>query len=275
MLNRTLKTTLKLILALLVFFLAIAVTLNILVQNPSVQNYLLEQLGETIGYKFTAKKIDVWLWRGIGFDAHDLVAKSLVGNNRFEAPKLRVLLDIVELIQGRILPARIFVSRPRIELAMKKGKSPSEGFDNLILIKKMTAGGLPSLRYYSVEQGHAHIEGFPFEMKQADFNAYPEKGTPGKVTVKMRGRAVSGKIEVPFSLQGAVFSDGKSARNLSAEMTLKAGKFPLSWIPWPATLPFSEGAGDVDIKLKLAHEGSVSAEGKVICRGCPLFRRSA
>ena len=263
MLYRKLKPILTLIFVLLIVFAAIGVTLHILAQNPSVQNYLLEELGQTIGYKFKAKTINVKLWPGIGFDAYEVVARPLVGNSRLETPKFRVMLDVTELIQGRILPARIFVSRPRVELFTKEGKSPSKSFDNLILLKKMTAGSLPSLRHYAVEQGNMHIEDFPFEMKQVDFTAYPEKGALGKVTVKMRGRAVSGEIEVPFSLQGAVSSDGGSAQNLSAEMTLKACKFPLSWIPCPATLPFSEGTGDIDIKLKVSHGGSVSAEGKI------------
>ncbi len=264
MLPRKLKFILKTILILVISCTVFVVLANILVHNPSVQHYLLKQVGAYTGYEIKAEEIKVSFWRGIGFSAHDLVAESLIRPEHYKASKLSVALDISELIRGRIVPSMILVLEPRIKLSMKKGPTALKISEGLVL-NKMLSAGLSGLRYYSVKQGSLYVDGIPFDFQDVDIDAYPEKGKIGVVNVSIRGRVVSGEKGAPYTLQGSISSDGESGNELSLDVILKSGRFPLAWIPWPASLPCSSGTGKLDMTIHAAH-GGISAEGKILTR---------
>lgn len=264
MLPKKLKFILKTIIILILICTVFVLLANILVHNQSVQSYLLKQVGEYIGYEIRAKEIKASFSHGFGFSAHDLAAESLIRPEHFKASKLSVALSVKELIRGRIVPTMIFIYKPHIELSMKKGATSLKISEGPVL-NKMLSKGMSGLRYYSVKQGSLYIDGIPFEFQDIEIDAYPEKGTSDIVNVSIRGRVISEKKEAPFTLQGTVASDGEPGNELSSEVVLKSGRFPFTWIPWPASLPFSRGTGKLDMTINAAH-GGISAEGKIFTR---------
>ena len=137
MFPRKLKFILKIILILVVSCTAFVVLANILVHNPSVQRYLLKQVGAYTGYEIKAKEIKVSFWRGFGFSAHDLVAESLIRSEHYKASKLSIALNIMELIRGRIVPSMILIYEPRIKLSLKKGPTSLKIGEGLVLNKML------------------------------------------------------------------------------------------------------------------------------------------
>ncbi len=259
---KKLKTTLIAFLILLFLCTALVLLLNTLVHNPSVQRYLLGQLSETTGYHHSAGDLKLSFRNGFGFSAQDVVAESQESSQRIKASRLRVALDFSELIKGRIVPSRIFVFRPRIEMAIVKGDGPPKVGD-VSVFGEMIIASLSHLRSGSVKQGRLLLKGFPFELEDLDLEVYPPKKHPGKIQVNMRGKAVSKEDSAQFILQGTIAADKQPAGNPTAEMTIKTGKFPLSWIPWPKSLPFSTGVGEADISLKAVLGEAMTAEGKI------------
>jgi len=262
MLYRKVRATLKTILILLLFCTAFVLLLNYLVQHPTVQRYLLVQLSKTSGYNFTAEKLKLSFQDGIGFSALGLVAKSPVKPESIEASRLHVTFVFSQLIKGRIVPSRIFILRPRVKLARGKDHNILKLF-YISVFKKMIAASLSGFHSVSIKQASINVRGFPFELEDVDFDAYPKSSDSAELQLSLVGKIVSNNEGAPFTLLGIIHADEKVGGDLSVDMTLKTGKFPLAWVPLPASLSIREGFGDADINFKAKLEGPVSAEGKI------------
>ena len=258
------KTILKTLLLLLTLCVAVVLLLNILVQNASVQQYLLGQLGRKSGYVFKSGKIHLGFWDGFGLIIEDLEAKSLSGTEQLEAPELDVTLGLMELLQGEISISRVYLSSPRISVTLRRDPKRIKKEVKEIGFAKMITASLEGLEYASVSQANVRVTNQPFEFQGLDFEVYPMGRDPLRLATVMRGKVVSGKAISPFSLEGTITSDESAVGGLSAEMKLKAGKFPLSWIPRTKSLMFNSGTGELDLNIRATGGGSLSAAGKVL-----------
>lgn len=266
MLYKKLSKPLVAILVLLFFCTAMVLLLSALVRNPSIQRYLLGQVGQATGYNLNARDLKLDLLEGIGFSGRDVMVESRTRPGRIEASRLRIVLDVGKLIKGRIVPSKVEIFRPRIDLALVHGPRPLKVEDGRFFNKHITEK-LSEFGSFSLKQGSLHVKGLPFGLKDLDCDVYPTKKGPVRIQVNIKGRAVSGKDSAPFVLEGTLARDKKPDSDLAAEMTLRTGKFPLAWARWPACLSFSQGVGEADIRLKAALGGPVSAEGKIIAEG--------
>jgi len=256
------RTFFKTILILLAMCAVFVVLLNILVQNSSVQQYLLGQLGKTYGYEFKSGSINVGFRSGIGLRIKDLEARSLEGSERFEAPEIDVALSFSALLRGTISVSRVFISQPRIHLALERRPKTLDDVNEFSFAKMITAG-LAGLQSASVRQANVSVTNGLFGIQGLDFEVYPVGKDPVRLMAGMRGKVVSRKEVAPFSLQGTIASDEKTVSGLSAEMKLKSGRFPLNWIPCPKSLTFNKGSGELDMNIRATNGGSFSAEGKI------------
>ncbi|MCD6297171.1 MAG: AsmA-like C-terminal region-containing protein, partial [Deltaproteobacteria bacterium] len=68
-------------------------------------------------------------------------------------------------------------------------------------------------------------------------------------------------------MRGTIGQDVKGKSEPFAEVTIKTGKAPLTWIPSLKSLSVKDGHAKVNIKLKGSMDGIVSAEGKIIADG--------
>ena len=266
MFRKKLRTILVPALLLFLLLVALILLLNSLIQNPSVQRYLLGELSKAIKYELSAGQIEISLWDGIRITAHNFKARSRVGTESIVASRVRVTLDAGELIRGRVVPTRISLFRPRVEFAFEKGwgvSKPGQVSD----IKAMLLQRLAGFPAVSAEDARVCIKGFPFEFDHLYSNVSQVKGDPQKLQVSMRGRFVYKKEKIPFTMRGTIGQDAKGENEPFAEVTIKTGKVPLTWIPSFESLPVKDGHAKVHIKLKGSLDGPVSAEGEIIADG--------
>lgn len=266
MFRKKLRTVLVPALLLFLLLVALILLLNSLIQNPSVQRYLLGEVSKAIKYDLSAGQIEISLWDGIGITAHNFKARSRVGPESIVASRVRVTLDAGELIKGRVVLTRIFLFRPRVEFAFEKGwgaSKPGQVSD----IKAMLLQRLAGFPAVSTEDARICIKDVPFEFEHLYSDVSQVKGDPQKLQLSLRGRFVYKKEKIPFTMRGTIDQDAKGENDPFAEVTIKTGKVPLTWIPSLASLPVKDGHAKGNIKLKGSLDGPVSAEGKIIADG--------
>ena len=163
MLSKTLKAVLKSALLLLLLSVAFVLLCNALIQRPSIQRYFLGHLSEFAGYEFSTGKIKISFWRGVTLSADNLEATSKTGPENIVASKIKVTLDARELLRERIVPTRVLLVRPSIELSAKKDWHPSKaGFESSL--KDILAQRFMGLALVSLEDARIRIKGLPFEL---------------------------------------------------------------------------------------------------------------
>ena len=126
MLSKRLRSLLFTTLLLLLFIVASILLLSHLIKKPSVQHHLLNYLSDALGYEVSIGKIELSLWHGIGVGAKNLAARSRTGTETIIASEVRVGLDVGELIKGRIVPTKIFLFQPKIELTIGQESQSSK-----------------------------------------------------------------------------------------------------------------------------------------------------
>ena len=254
--------------ALLLFLLLLALILllNSLIQNPSVQRYLLGEVSKAIKYDLSAGQIEISLWDGIGITAHNFKARSKVGRENIVASRVIVTLDAGELIKGRVVPTRLFLFRPRVEFAFEKdwGSSKPGQVSDLKVMLLQRLAGFPSV---SADDARICIKGVPFEIEHLYSDVSQVKVDPRRLRVSLRGKFVYKKEEIPFTMRGTIGQDGKGENEPFADVTIKTDKVPLTWIPSLESLPVKVGHAKVNIRLKGSLDGPVSAEGEIIADG--------
>jgi len=177
MLSKKLRATLKTALLTGLLFIAFVLLLNSLIEKPSVQRFLLSQLSKSIGYKLTVARVELTLWGGIGINARDLKATSFERSESFEASRVRVVLHTGELVMGRVIPSKIHLFQPKIDMAVKEAKGRSNVETGPVL-KELIIERLSKYRTVTLEKAHIRIRNFPFELKDLYFFAQQGNETP-------------------------------------------------------------------------------------------------
>ncbi|HEN20568.1 MAG TPA: hypothetical protein ENN86_00995, partial [Desulfobacteraceae bacterium] len=113
---KKLKAVLLPCLLLFLLFVSIILLLNSLLHKPSVQQYIIKQISQSVGYELRSGDIEISFWGGIGISVTDFEAKSMSGDERITAPMVRFLFDPAVLFTRQICSTSIFLSMPVIEL---------------------------------------------------------------------------------------------------------------------------------------------------------------
>jgi hypothetical protein len=262
MIKKKIKAFLLPALLLLLLVIASILLANSLINRPSVQQYLLDQLAESTGFELSTGKIDISLWGGIGITAHDLEAKSRFEPESITASRVRIFLDARELIKGRIVPTRMSMLRPRIKIALEQDwifSKPGETSG----LKKMILRRLSGLSAVSMKQAKVYIENLPFELEDIIFSASQKKKDPTSFDVRLEGKVAYKGEKAPFKLRGNISRDAEAKNDPFADVLVKANDIPLTWIPWPVYLPVDKGQADIDIRVAGKLDGPLSAAGKI------------
>ena len=246
-------------------FVLFVLLVNLLIQSPSVQRYLIDHLSEVTGYELHVGKVDVIIWRGIGISAYDVEAKSRIWPESIVASHIRIILDVKELIRGRIVPTKIFLFRPRIELAIKKGLKPSKPGE-VSGLKEMLVPMLAGFGSAYMEEAHICIKNFPFELEDLYLNISQQTKDPIRIQGILKGKVAYRNERIAFTLRGTITQDVNQQSNPIVDLKLKTGKVPLAWITWFKSLSVEEGSAEANINIKGVIGGPVSAEGNIIAK---------
>ena len=272
MLSKKLRVILFPIVLLLLLFAASILLLNSLVQDPSVQRYLLGQLSRATGFQIETGRIEISFGDGVGITAHNLQAGSRRGGDRITASRIRITLDTGGLLRGRITPSKIHLSRPLIELTGKEfrprsriGSGQIPGETNFQMLAEIPA--------ISLNGGNIRFKNLPFDLENVYLEATQKSRDDILLNVSLKAAITYGGEKLPFTLKGAVARYGTKNDPL-AEITIKTGDMPLAGLRIPGFLFMENGRAKGEIKVRGPLGGPLSAKGRIVANElcCSLLK---
>ncbi len=244
---------------LFLLFASLALLANSLVQNPSVQKTFLDGLSGLTGYHIRADEIELYLWKGIGIRVHDFEAQQKEGFGRISASQAIVFVDALQLLRGRVVPKRLHVERPIIDLAPSDEFDPGEGRIEESLFSLVVLPGLDSL---TMDKGYLFIKHFPIRF--VNLNLEMKKAGARTLNVKSQGGARLGRESSLFRVQGSITQGQKEEKRPSVDLIFETGKIPLRWIPFPEAVPVRNGAFEAQLRIEAKSHEATKVSGKIL-----------
>jgi hypothetical protein len=249
-------------LLLLTLFFASLLFLDTIMNISSIRQPLLNRLSDGFHYDLSTDRIEVSLWEGIGITAINPEARSREASDKIVAAKMRVKLDVMSLLNGRILPTAIRLFQPVIEVTTPK-QVPSANADLASRLKDSMMRRWARLPSISLHNGRLVFTDLSCAVTGLYLNASRSSKNPGSFDVKARGKADFKQRTAPFTLQAALAPSAETSQNFISDMSLTSKRVPLAWLPWPTTLPLQQGHAGVHIKVRGPREGALSISGKL------------
>ena len=260
MLPKRLRSILFTLFLCFLFFIGSLLLLNSLIQRPSVQHYLLDQVSKVVGYEIDSGPVEFSFWKGIGISARDFKVKFPGGDNKISAAGIMFNLDLRKLIQGNIIPTGLTLTNPKIEFKMKEGwdiSKPGEGdFFETMPFKALV--GIPSITLNGAE---ISVKETPFKLMGLFLQLSRKSTDPVELDVKIEGKILFRQDTIPFSAIGKISQDERGGA--SAEVNLRASEIPLSGISWPEVLPVKQGSARIEMSAKGSLDGTFWAKGNL------------
>jgi len=248
-------------LLLLTLFLAFFLSLNTFINTAFVRRPLLSHLSDAYNCELRTDRLELSLWEGIGIRAINVEARSREGSDNIVASKMKVELDIKALLSGRIVPTRIDLFEPVIELTVKTGPHASES-ERASSIEDRIMQGWATLPPISLRHARLVLKDLSCAFEDLFLTVSHDRTHLGTFDVKARGKARFRQDTAPFTLDGTLSQDTETRHKVFAEITLKSVRVPLAWIPWPSTLPLEQGHAGIDVKVSGPRDGAFSIAGK-------------
>jgi AsmA-like C-terminal region len=263
--KKKLRVIIVLPILLFLLFAAVVLLLNSLIQRPSIQQFLMGELSKATGYELRTGEIKISFWRGIGLSADSFEARSRSGAESIVASKVRVTLDAGELLNKRIVPTKIFLLEPEIDLSIKKDwRSAGKTGDSVL--REIFSENLAKLAFISMKKARISIGDFPLTLDKVYSDVFQKNGETQSFAVNIRGNVEFKEQEIPFTIKGTVDRGFNENGSPSFEVELKTGNVPLKWIPCPDSMPVKRGRAQADISIKGTLEGPVSAKGEIVVK---------
>jgi len=248
---------------LVLIFLSMFLLSNFLIHKPSVQNLIIKKISDATGFDIQTHKIDLSLWRGIGISVLGLEARSKQGPGSVVASEVIITLDAGQLVKGEIVPVRLYLFEPKIELAMKDEPISTEP-DKKQLVKVPPVYWIPGIKSISMEKGQIQIKNRPYDLKDLYLDVHQESTAPITLRLSANGKVRFRGDRVYFSLFGSVSHNHGGEGPTSVDIDLETGKVPISWIPWPESMPVKGGDFETHLKIKGELQYPMSVNGKII-----------
>ena len=244
---------------LILLFFSLLLLANSLVQKPSVQKVFLERLSGLTGYEISVDELELYLWKGLGIRVYDLDAHQKDGFGRISASQAIVFVDVLHLLRGRIVPKRLHVQRPIIELAPSDESSPGESRIEESLFSLIVLPGLDSL---TVDKGSLFFKHFPIRL--VNLNVEMKKKEGATLNVKCEGEARLRWESAPFRLQGAITHGQKEEKMPSVDLSFETGQMPLRWIPFPEAVPVRNGTCEAHLRIEAKNNKAAKVSGQIL-----------
>lgn len=244
---------------LLLLFVSLVLLANSLVQKPSVQKLFLERLSELTGYKISLDHIELYVWKGLGLRAHGFQADQKQGFGRIRASRAIIFIDALQLLRGRVVPKRLQVERPIIDLAAPEESGGEEDKIEERLLSLVLLPGLDSLTMY---KGSLFISHFP--LRFVNLNLEMRKTGASTLNVRCQGEARLGRESSLFRFQGVITRAQKEQKRPSVDLLFEAGKMPLRWIPFPEEVPVRSGLCEAQLRIVASSNKAARVSGKIL-----------
>ncbi len=197
---------------LFLFFLSLVLFANSLIQKPSVQKAFLDRLSGGTGYDISLDEIELYLWKGLGIKVYSFEARQKDGFGRIRASEAIVFVDALQFLRGRVVPKRLHVERPIIDLAPPEDSERKEGKFEEKFLSFLILPGLDSL---TMEKGSLFIKHFPIRFVNLSLEV--KNAEPGTLNVKSQGEARLRRESTSFRLQGAITQGQKQDKRQTSQ----------------------------------------------------------
>ena len=235
---------------LFLLFVSLVLLANSLVQKPSVQKAFLDRLSGLTGYEISLDDVEIYVWNGIGIRAHGFEAHQKEGFGTIHASETIFFLEALQLLRGRVVPKRLHVERPIIDLAPSDESKP------------FSFAFLPGLDSLTMDKGSLFIKQSRFRF--VNLNLEMKKAEAGTLNVKGQGEARLRRESTPFRLQGVVTQDQKQKKRPSVDLSIETGQMPLRWIPFPEELPVKGGTCEAQLRIEAKSLEAARVSGKIL-----------
>jgi len=253
------------ILPVLVILLTIGafVVSNSLIRKPDVQRFIIERISDATGFDIRTGEIKLNLSRGIGIFVNDLEAKSREGSENIVASRVIIIFNARQLLKGSIVPSKLYLFEPKIELAMEEGQlslKTEEGSS----VEKLPPFRIPGIQSVVVDGGFVRIKNIPFHLEDLYLNVQQRNPDSEALTLSGQGKIGHKGEKVPFDLKGTLIQKGEDQSSPQADVIVETGKVPTTWIPWPDAIPVTGGAFKARLSMTGSLEGPISVGGHVL-----------
>ncbi len=260
--DRLIKAAIKWVAFTVALLLVLLITANILIRQPGIQTYLLQQLSQSTGYDVTAERIFVSLRRGPSLHAMEVLITNKDGSS-LSIPELYLSLDGSSLLSGRLVPNSITLISPRIRLTLKNaGQDTQEAPGYAALL-------LPVFNYYPVslselsfENATIAVDGIPAEGRMIKGALYAsQKNT---LEIRLGGTLESGPGRSSFfSLSGILRREPSSDALPLLEAGLDLTGLPEDLLKSKAFSILKQVGAHASVRLKTSSKGGIFFEGSI------------
>ncbi len=251
------------ILLLLLLFIS-TLALNALIQNPTVQNYLLARLGASIGYELKAGYMKFDFAGGLRAYVHDLSAKQKSGTGKFTAASLYLILDAGEIIRGRIIPKKFLLFKPEIELSLTESRHTPRKLEFDALMRYPLFKILGKIDYAAISAATIVLKNQDIKLDNLFLQLSPQEHNKNLLNVDMYGSIEFKKEKSCFFTKGKIDLYRSGNKETMAALALKIKELPLGWAPTPRSLPVRKGKADAKINLQIMRSGSIFINGRLL-----------
>ena len=245
------------VVSLLVFFSIFFFSFNLLIKKPSIQQILLDKICDFNNCDIQLEKFIPSFWGGIGIQASNFKLNSRLGPDQMTAKKIRIMFSFKDLIKGQLVPRKIFLLRPEIDINLKQQWGRSSQQDPLLL-KKMIITRLAGISSITLKKASIHFIDLPFDLDNIHFLLARDVHNEDMLRFRFRGKYKFQTSAADFAIKGII------DQNIpSAQLALTSGKFPFSWVPWPSYLTQPEGQAEARIAFTYSYGKPVYAKGQI------------
>ena len=238
-----------LILLVLLIFGGTTILMNILINYPPFQQYLIHQLSQATQYDLQAGKIRIGYRGGLGIHADHFKARSKRSSHYIEADKIDISFHYDELLSGRFIPAKVFIQDARIGFKSLEKKADSVAFGRFPDFQALIGPLFSDLQWIELDNAAVFMEKSNYGLRSLDVLIRQPGSDHQRRQVRADGLFTDAESIVPFQLKGVIRHPAGEMGNPAVEMDLKFTDVPLIRIPWPDEVRFRDGRASTELKI--------------------------
>jgi len=267
MANRITRKYFFWILLVLLIFGGTTILLNILINYPPFQHYLIHQLSQTSQYDFQAGKIRIGYRGGLGIHVDHFKARSKHSSHHIEADKVDISFKYNELLSRQFIPAKVIIQDAQIGFNSNVKKADSSAHDTVPDFETLIGPLFSELQWIELENASIFMAESNYGLNDLNALIRQSGDDHDRRQVRADGLFTDADASVPFQLEGDIKRPSNNMDSPAIEMNLKLTDIPLTRIPWPDEVRFHDGLASAQLKISGPVENNLVIAGHVMAGG--------
>ncbi len=247
----------------------IALGINLFLQHPPFQRYLLTRFAAGTGYALQADHLGVRYNEGVEFWAIQLKVSAHGTESRIAADRAKLTFDLKTLLRGRLVPRRLEMDAARVEIAKAPSQetgSPSSGTN-----QKLTGRPLPMDVLLSniptdihLTNSALNIDGIDYQLNGANITITTRPDDPALRDVAVSGQITSPTKSANLDINGWITLPNQASTDKIGALKISVDQLPLGHLPKSNYLVFNDGLATLTADLTIDQSGASIANGTAI-----------